>query len=151
MVHEKGFHLIGLEIRTNNSDGRAQTDISALWSRYTLENLLDKIPNSIDKDLVSLYTDYSSDYTGDYTYVLGLQVTSLEHIPEGMIGRTFPPATFEIFQAHGELPASVYKTWVEIWSKDKSLNRSYLYDFEKFDNRARQGEDAIVDIFVGVK
>lgn len=151
MVQEKGFNIIGLEIRTNNSEGRGPQEIGALWSRYTLENLLDKIPNALDKDLVSLYTDYASDFTGDYTYVLGLQVSSLDEIPEGMIGRTFPPANFEIFQAHGELPTSVYLTWQEIWKKDAELNRAYLYDFEKFDDRARQGEQAIVDIFISVK
>ena len=43
-----------------------------------------KIPNRINKEMVAVYTDYESDQTKPFTYLVGCEVSSLDQIPEGL-------------------------------------------------------------------
>lgn len=151
MTHINGFKLIGISVETTNQDGKAMVDLMQLWQRFQSENLLEVIPNSLSGDIYSVYTDYESDYTGKYTCFLGLAVSSLENIPNGMVGREFNAQTVTTFMAQGELPMAVADKWREIWDADKELNRSYVYDYEVYSDRARNGELSEVDIYIGVK
>jgi len=36
-------------------------------------------------------------------------------------------------------------------SSDKELNRSYQYDYEVYGAASKNGENSVVDIFVGIK
>ena len=83
--------------------------------------------------------------------MIGYKVNSLEQIPEGFTGRKFIEQNFEIFSAKGKMPDSIVKVWIEIWGKDEELNRSYIYDFEVYDELSDKGENSIVDIFIGIK
>ena len=78
MIRQKGFKIIGISTETSNKEGEASTAIGALWGQFISENLLEKIPNRVDSDIVCIYTDYESDYTGKYTCILGLKVSSLD-------------------------------------------------------------------------
>jgi predicted transcriptional regulator YdeE len=129
-------------------NGKAVTDIGALWERFISENLLEKIPNQTDQDILCVYTDYEKDYTGKYTCILGLKVNSLDTIPKGLVGRSFTGGKFQPFLATGELPQSVVRIWQEIWNQDKKLNRSYIYDYEVYDERSRKGDESEVTIFI---
>ena len=148
MTQQNGFHLIGISTVTSNLDGKAALDIGALWGRFISENLLEKIPNQTDQDIVCVYTDYETNYTGKYTCILGLKVNSLDTIPEGLTGRSFTGGTFRPFLASGELPQAVVDTWQKIWDQDRSLNRSYTYDYEVYDERSRKGDESEVAIFI---
>ncbi|WP_409410929.1 MULTISPECIES: hypothetical protein [Empedobacter] len=59
---------------------------------------------------------------------MGCEVSSLDEIPEGMVGREFEPQTFKKYIAKGELYEAVEKTWTEIWNDDANLNCTYKYD-----------------------
>ncbi len=151
MTFNKGFKIIGIAVETTNGEGKAMTDLMELWGRFQSENLLERIPNQVSSDIFAIYTDYESDFTGKYTCILGLSVSSLDVIPEGMIGRTFEAQNFKTFLAQGELPNAVVETWKEIWYLDKELNRSYTYDFEVYDDRARNGDQSEVSIYIATK
>jgi predicted transcriptional regulator YdeE len=151
MTFNKGFKIIGIAVETANGEGEAMTDLLELWGRFQSENLLERIPNQVSSDIFSIYTDYESDFTGKYTCILGLRVSSLDVIPEGMIGRDFEAQNFKTFLAQGELPNAVVETWKEIWNSDKELNRSYTYDFEVYDDRARNGDQSEVSIYIATK
>ena len=151
MTQINGFKVIGISVETSNNEGQAMNDLMALWSRFQSENLLDRIPNQLSSDIYSIYTDYESDYTGKYTCILGLTVSSLDSIPEGMVGREFPAQTVTTFLAEGILPTAVAEKWQEIWAADKELNRSYSYDFEIYGDRARNNDQSEVDIYIGTK
>nr|WP_294861369.1 GyrI-like domain-containing protein [uncultured Fluviicola sp.] len=148
MTQRKGFKIIGISTETSNKDGEASAAIGALWGQFISENLLEKIPNQLDSDILCIYTDYESDYTGKYTCVLGLKVTSLDQIPTGLIGREFEDGNFQSFLAKGGLPEAIVDTWHTIWNQDETLNRSYTYDYEVYDDRSRLGEESEVDIYI---
>lgn len=151
MTQQKGFKIIGISTQTSNRNGEASEAIGALWGQFISENLLEKIPNQVDSDIVCVYTDYESDYTGKYTCLLGLKVSSLENIPDGLVGRAFEGGNFQSFLAKGGLPQAIVDTWQSIWEQDETLNRSYIYDYEVYDDRSRLGEESEVDIYISRK
>lgn len=150
-MQQKGFNFIGLSTKTSNQNGEASPAITALWSEFIASNLLEKIPQAIDSDIVCIYTDYESDYTGTYTCLLGMKVSSLDSVPEGLVGRHFEGGLFQTVVAQGELPESLVRKWKEIWDNDAKLNRAYTYDFEIYDERARNGENSEVHIYLSIK
>ena len=143
--------IIGIETRTKNQNGQAMKDIGGLWNRFFSENIISKIPNPVNSNVYAIYTDYESDYTGEYTTLLGLEVSSLDEIPSGLVGREFPIQNFKRFLAKGAMPQAVAEAWQKIWEQDKELNRLYQYDYELYTEKSQQGDLSEVEIFIGVK
>ncbi len=154
MQHTKiePFKVIGITVRTTNENGKAAQDIPALWNRFVAEKLVTQIPNRIDDTVYGMYTDYESDYKGYYTTIIGCKVNELEQIPEGMEGKSFEGGTYIKITGKGDLNQGVvFNEWMKIWEMDKELNRSYTVDFEVYDQRAQNPNDAEVDILVAIK
>lgn len=145
-----GFKIIGISTRTTNKDNQAQQDLGNLWGQFFAEHVFDKIPNKASHEILAIYTDYKSDFTEDYTTIIGVPVSTLDGIPEGLIGREFQLETFQQFSAKGEMPRAVLQTWMEIWNKDKELNRKYTYDFEVYGENSHNGEDSEVEIYIAI-
>lgn len=145
-----GFKIIGISIRTTNQNNQSQADLGKLWGQFFRENVFEKIPYKISEDIYSIYTDYQSDYTEGYTTLIGVPVSSLEEIPEGLIGREFQPEKFQKFTARGEMPQAVLKTWMDIWQRDKDLKRKYSYDLEVYGPKSQNGEHSEVDILISI-
>ncbi|MFJ1379138.1 GyrI-like domain-containing protein [Capnocytophaga canimorsus] len=142
--------IIGIAVRTTNANGQAATDLGKLWGQF-MSDTISKIPNTISGEIISIYTDYESDYQGEYTAILGQKVSSLDEIPSGMIGREFPATKFQKFIAKGEMPNAVMQTWKTIWEQDEVLNRAYQYDFEVYGEKSQNGDESEVEIFISVK
>ncbi len=146
-----GFKLIGISTRTTNKDNQAAQDLGKLWEQFFTDNIFGKIPNKISNEIFSIYTDYKSNYTEDYTAIIGVPVATLDKIPEGLTGREFPAGNFQKLTAKGEMPAAVVSTWVDIWQRNNELNREYSYDFEVYGERSQNGADSEVDIYIAIK
>ncbi len=149
-VSIKPFTVVGISVRTSNQNGQAAQDIAALFERFTSENLIAQILNKTDEAIYSVYTNYAGDHTQPYTVLLGCRVSNADVVPSGMITKHFSGGTYQPFVARGSLTQGVvYQTWVEIWNSD--LDRAYTADFEVYGEKARNPEDAEVDIYVAVK
>lgn len=148
MTH--GCNIIGIAIRTKNKDNQAQKDLGKLWTQFFEEKIAEKIPNKISTEIFAIYTDYKSDHTEEYTALIGMPVSSLEEIPDGLIGREFEPEKFEIVTARGEMPKAVATTWAQIWQNDDNLDRKYSYDFEVYGEKSQQEENSEVDIYISI-
>jgi len=145
---KNGFKIIGISVRTTNKNNQAQQDLEKLWGQFFAENFATKIPNQISNEILAIYTDYKSNFTEDYTTIIGIPVSTLDEIPEGLIGREFQPENFQKFTARGVMPNSVLDTWIDIWQRDKELNRKYTYDYEVYGENAQNGENSEVDIYI---
>ncbi|RLZ06414.1 GyrI-like domain-containing protein [Faecalibacter macacae] len=146
-----GFKIIGISTRTTNKDSKAQQDLDNLWGLFFTQNIFDKIPNKVSNEVLAIYTDYKSDFTEDYTTIIGVPVSTLDKIPEGLIGREFQTENFQKFTAKGEMPNAVVNTWIDIWNRDKELNRKYTYDFEVYGKNSQNGENSEVEIYIAKK
>lgn len=150
MIQKSSFIILGISIRTTNQNEQSSVDIPALWNRFFSEGILAKIPNKVNTNLYCVYTDYEKDHTEPYTTLLGCEVEDLNEIPEGLTGKTFHGAKYEIFTAKGNLTeGAVYKEWMKIWSAD--IPRTFIADFEVYDERSHDPANAEVEIFIGVK
>ncbi len=147
----KGFKIIGISVRTTNKNNQSQQDLEKLWGKFFSENIIEKIPNKVSSNIITIYTDYKSDYTDEYTTIIGIPVSILDEIPNGLIGREFEEENFQKFTAKGEMPNAVVNTWMDIWQRDKELNRKYTYDFEVYGQNSRNGKNSEVEIYIATK
>ena len=108
----------------------------------------DQLQNTVNKLTT---TDYETDYTGNYTAIIGCKVNSLDNIPEGLRTWEFNGGTYRKFIAKGKMPEAVLKSWKDIWDKDAILNRTYTADFEIYDPKSQQEENATVEIYISVE
>ncbi len=145
------FHFIGISVRTTNQEYKAQEDLGALWGRFYDEQIPEKIPNKISEEVITIYTDYESNFMGAYTAIIGMKVSSLDQIPEGLEGRTFAAAEMNKFLAKGEMPMAVVDTWIKIWQMDAELNRAYTYDLEVYGPQSMNGAESEVAVYIAVK
>jgi len=144
------FQVIGISVRTTNENGKSAQDIGNLWNKFLTEGVADKIPSKIDKSILSVYTNYEGDCTKPYDTILGCRVSSLEDIPEGMVGQSFDGGNYAKFIAKGDLSKGVvYSTWIEIW--EKKLDRVFTVDFEIYGEKAQNPADAEVEVLVAIK
>ena len=146
----ESFKVIGISVRTTNENGQSGTDIPALWARFMADAIMEKIPNKIGQSLYCIYTEYEKDHTKPYTTILGCRVDSLENIPAGLMGREFAGGNYEKRTTIGNINEGiVFDEWTKIWSSD--LPRAFTADFEVYDERAQNPDNAEVDIFVALR
>lgn len=148
-VNVAPFQVIGISVRTTNQDNQGAEDIGELFNKFLSENLITKIPNRVDNDIYSIYTEYESDHTGHYTTLLGCKVSSLTNIPQGMVGKSFKRGTYTTFVAKGDLSKGIVaKEWIKIWKS--GIRRAYSADFEIYGEKAQNPKDAEVPIYIAI-
>jgi predicted transcriptional regulator YdeE len=145
------FYVVGLSTVTTNQEGQSAKDIGELWSRFYDENVLHMIEERESDDIYSIYTDYKSDFRGEYTCILGVRVNVIVSIPEGFVGRKIQGGSFVRVVARGSMPGAVFSAWTQIWQNDQELGRKYESDFEVYGDKATYGNEAEVDIYLSVK
>lgn len=156
-IVERGeFTVIGLAARTSNANEMtAKGVIGELWGQLIQGGLFDKIPSKADGFPMAVYTEYASDHTGEYTAVVGARVSSDSDVPPGMVAKIVPAGKFAVFTSEkGPAPQVVPALWMKINSLPKTAtggDRTYLADYEIYDHRARDPQNMIVDVYVGIR
>jgi predicted transcriptional regulator YdeE len=144
------FKVIGISVKTTNENNQAAQEIANLWGKFMSENVLDAIPNKIDRTVYSIYTDYEGDHTKPYTALLACKVENLNTIPEGMIGKSFDGGNYVKLTAKGDLTKGlIVNEWSKIW--EMGLERVFTADFEVFGEKAQNPLDAEIDFLIAVK
>lgn len=144
------FKVIGISIKTTNKNQQALQEIGELWGQFMEEQIMNHIPNKVNQIIYSLYTDYEGDHTKPYTAILGCEVENLNMIPKGMVGKSFEGGSYIKMTAAGDLTKGlIAKEWSKIWQMD--LDRVYTVDYEIYDQRSQNINNAEVDILIGIK
>lgn len=131
VIEKPPLFVIGIDCRTSNAQEAGPKDIPKLWERFYKENVISRIPYKTSHEIIALYCDYEGDHTQPYTLVIGCPVSSVDTIPEGMVGKTIPGGSYAVFRSVGDYPASLIKTWGNIWNQS-NLQRTYTGDFELY-------------------
>jgi len=147
----EGFVVSGIAARTNNAhEMTADGIIGRQWQRFMQDGVLAKIPGKADGKILAVYTDYASDKDGDYTILLGAKVASGSQLPDGMESRRIRAGRYAVFTSErGPVAKVVPETWKRIWAAP--VDRAYRVDFEVYDERAADPQNAEVTIYVGLK
>ena len=144
------FKVIGISVQTTNVNWKSAEDIGELWGKFLSEGTAEKIPNKIDDNLFSVYTNYQGDHTKPYDTILGCKVSTLDDIPKGMVGQSFDGGTYGKFISKGDLTKGVvFGTWMDI--NNQELNRVFRADFELYGAKAQNPTDAEVEVYVGIQ
>jgi predicted transcriptional regulator YdeE len=125
----------------------------AYWSKQIANHFNHRATPGIT---YSIYTDYESDETGDYTYFIGELVDSTDDQDLSEFKTlTIPGSSYQKFTTEaGKMPEVVISAWQKIWSMNESDfegKRKYIADFEVYDQRAADPTKAVLDIYIGVK
>jgi predicted transcriptional regulator YdeE len=157
IVEQQEFSVIGIQVRTSNAEevtgGGA---IPKQWAGFFSEGIADKIPNKLDSTIYAVYTNYASDYNGEYDFIIGMKVSSVSDVPPGMVAKTVPNGRFAVVaSAKGPAAQVVPKAWQQVYSLDanKQLGgtRAYKADLELYDQRSQNPQDAQVDLYIGLE
>ena len=150
--------LIGTTVRTNNTNESTPSTakISPTVQKYFHEALANYIPNrKTPGNTYCVYTNYESDASGEYTYFIGEEVTDVTDIPEGLTQLVIPEQTYAKFtNGPAPMPAVCINAWHEIWNMTPDTmggQRSYIADFELYDERAQDHERVELDIYIGIQ
>ena len=153
------MRFVGIGVRTNN---RKESDlltakISSCVQRYFQEQLTEKIPHRKNPGAtLCLYTDYESDFTGEYTFYIGEEVSAFDDILEGFKAYTVPPQTYVKFTTQpGPMPSVEIDAWQEIWKMSPETlggQRRYDADIVAYDpQQVKDPQSSIVAIYIGIK
>lgn len=148
--------LVGITVRTNNVFEMNPTTakIAPTIHKYLQGAMYEKIPNRKAGITYCVYTEYESDFTGNYTYFIGAEVESFGDLLEGYVEHTIPAQHYAKFTNDpGPMPMVCINMWQKIWQitpENLGGKRNYLSDFEIYDERALNPLNAVLDIYIGI-
>ena len=152
--------LVGITTRTNNAHIFQQdptiNKIAATVQKYFHNGLANKINDRKNPGTTfSAYTNYESDYNGDYTYFIGEEVNSFDEIDMEFETLTIEAQNYIKFTNQpGPMPDVCIDMWKNIWKmngSDLGGERAYIADFEIYDQRSLDHNNVILDIYIGIK
>ena len=150
--------LLGILCRTNNTAEMniSSAKIAPTIQKYFRQAVGEEIPNRKNPGTTyCVYTDYESDFTGDYTYFIGEEVKFVGDSMEGFSSIIIPAQNYAKFTSKpGIMPEVCIDMQQNIWKMESGElggKRAYLADFEVYDKRALDPSKTVLDIYVGVK
>jgi predicted transcriptional regulator YdeE len=152
--------LVGITTRTNSKElftaDPSVNPVAATVQKYFYQGLPAKIHHRKNPGTtLCVYTNYESDFTGDYTYFIGEEVTSFDQLGEGFETLIIPAQTYAKFTSEpGPMPAVCIDMWQNIWKmNDAQLGgkRAYIADFELYDQRSTDHNNVVLDIYIGIE
>jgi AraC family transcriptional regulator len=158
LVTKPAFHLIGYELKTKNEGGQNNQDIPEFWQQYIQNQLGHKIPNPLHKNVeLGICTDFNPE-TGEFVYVIGMEVAEGSLAPEGMVYRSFPELEYAVFttpKSNDEsFSTSIQSTWNYIfteWFPQSGYQHYGSMEFELYDERCYGSANKEMDIYIPVK
>ncbi|MCP3660249.1 MAG: GyrI-like domain-containing protein [Bacteroidetes bacterium] len=133
IINLDSFKVLGITIETTPKNGQDMKDIGSLWEKFNKQNLIDKIPNKENKEILAIYHNYKSDHLEPYSYTIGAKVSLVNEVPKGMELINIPPLQYTEYTAEGEFPNCLIETWKKIWNDN--ILRAFSYDFEVYDEK----------------
>lgn len=147
----KSTRLIGISLpnKTSNKNGQSNIDIGQLWQKFEAGNFFTNIPGKTGNSIYAVYYNYEGDHTAPFSYFIGCPVSKETRLPDGLTELTIDEGEFEKVLAKGPMPGCIGQAWQKIWESD--IPRAFKADFEVYDERSADWNDAEVDIFISVK
>jgi len=157
ILHEDEFSVVGIEVRTSNAkELTSEGVIGKQWQRFFQEGVLQKIPNKASDNIYAVYSDYASDRNGEYSFTLGATVLPGSAPPAGFVLKKVHAGNYAVVASEkGPSVKVVPQTWQRIWLMEDQHElggaRAYRTDFELYDERAGDPQNAQVDLYIGLK
>jgi AraC family transcriptional regulator len=161
IIEKDSFKIIGRELRVRNDNGDNFALIPKFWDDCMKEGIFDQfeaMPNMINKQSkpsMGMCMDF--DGINTFSYLICVEVSNIDYIPEGMVAKTIPGSKYAVFTAKADsrekTSAAIQETWKDIYAKwfpVSGYERTDGPDFELYDERCGW-EKPEVDIYIPIK
>ncbi|HUH18774.1 GyrI-like domain-containing protein [Albibacterium sp.] len=144
------FKLIGLKLngKTKNENGQSGKDCGELWQYFEENKIAGFIPNKISETIYAVYYDYEQDENGLFSYFIGCKVDENTEKPKSLDEIIIPQQNYHKETAKGQMTGCIADAWTRIWNSN--LNRKFGFDFEVYDERSLDWNNAEIDIFISI-
>lgn len=95
-VKKDSFWVIGIETDINYHSSEGTSSIGDLYEKWNNEDLIEQIPDQVNDHLCYGMT-HSETENDTAKYMIGVEVSTLEHLPVGFIGRRFEAVEYAVF------------------------------------------------------
>ncbi|RXT15533.1 AraC family transcriptional regulator [Ammoniphilus sp. CFH 90114] len=151
--------LAGISERTSNVvEASEGGKLPGMWNTFfggQVTNKLGGVTEIHREKIYSLYTDYENGANGEYTVVIGHQVTGKSNdFSDGLKSVVVPEAKYAVFTSRrGPVSQVVPEMWQTIWNwtVSTSARRTFTGDFEVYEVENFNPSDAVVEIYIAVE
>ena len=155
IIKREAFQIIGISTKTSNANElTAQAKIPQLWQDFYEKNIVDQLSKLDNQNVYGLYSDYETDVNGNYAITIGVEASKMNDASPEWVIKTIPAAKYLVFTSHkGKMPEIVIQTWQEIWAwfANSEVERTYTGDFELYDERCANPQEAQVEVYIAIK
>lgn len=139
---EPAITVMGFHDRVSNAEPRKIGDV---WRRFNAAGKEQGFPSRTRGEHFCVYCEYESDWTKEFTVVIGCAVSADAAVPEGMKKVCIEAGRFAVWNPEGALPQSIFDAWAEVWKTP--LDRLYRADYDIYgDTSSRNGASVHVGI-----
>lgn len=118
----------GLRCRTSNSAPDMSMKIGGLWQSF-FGGVFRSIEEKASPYTYGIYSNYASDFTGEYDMTVGCHVTE-DSPSDETVTAVIPAGKYAKFTVHGDAQKDIYAFWCRLWFMP--LDRAYICDFEEY-------------------
>ena len=143
--------LVGLALKakTTNINEQSSIDCGNLWQEFEKGKYAEIIPNKLTDEILAVYHQYEGDHTKPFSYFIGCKVKAGTEVPPGLETLTIAKGTYQKIDAKGKMPDCVIDAWKKVWVSN--IPRSYKMDFEIYDERSKDWNNAEVEVYLSVE
>lgn len=123
-------------------------DCGNLWQKFEIEKIFELIPNKLRNEIYAAYYDYEKDETKPFSYFIGCKVDEEAETPKRLNELLVPSQNYVKVIAKGIMTGCITEAWKKIW--ESNLNRKFGFDFEVYDERSKDWNNAELDIFISI-
>jgi len=152
--------IAGYSIKTKNVEGENSKDIPSFWRRYFSDGLAERLHSS---DFVKSHSEYGACLsmdtdTGEFFYVIGVEVNDGADIPEEFYVCEMPAATYAVFSSppsnEDDFVKNIQGTWrfiMEEWFEVSGYEYAEgCADFELYGEKCMAETGKICEIYIPV-
>ena len=150
--------LVGISVRTSlqNELNPVTAKITPTVGRYMMEDIPSKIRGRKNPGIIHCcYHEYEDEYRAGYTFFIGEEVETFTNQEKGLSNLLIPAGHYTKFTTEsGPMPLVIIGAWQKIWMMGEDNlggKRRYAVDFEIYDERAKDPQNTIVDIYLGLQ
>lgn len=147
---KESFRVVGISVPTSVQECIENNKIPKLWEDFMKR--LGEIKNKVNEKIfygLSLVTGECS-----FNHIACVEVSSLDGVPEGMVGKEVPKAKYAVWTYKGKMPGltEAYRWLYEEGMPKSGLKQKKDIWLEKYDERFKDdSDDSIMEIWIPVE
>ena len=115
-MHKEAFYVVGMEVDINYNSDDGTAPIAGLWETWSSEKIADVISDQTSQGVVYGMT-HSETTENNAKYLVCVEVSTLDNIPVGLIGRKFDASEYAVFDTTLEIifTGKFWRTFYTKW------------------------------------